>query len=322
MRKVGVGGTFNALHRGHKALLDKAFLSGDEVVVGLTTDAFAAGRKEKVIPYEQRRTELEDYLRAKGRPWAVVPIDTPAGNTDQSSDVSVLVISPETLPGAVAINDARREKGLEPLELVMTPHVLAEDCVPISSGRIMSGEIDGEGRLLRPLVVNVGSDNRIKIDAVRNVLTKLYSSVEVRGVKVVTSVPEQPRGEQTRQGAMERARESIGPADFGIGLEAGVFDAPDGLYDVQYCAVIDKRGHYTVGHGSGFRYPPAVAERVNEGWTVGRSFRELYSWEKDGKKEGAISYLTNGVLKRTELAEQAVLAAMVPRIKRDLYPDL
>lgn len=320
--KVGVGGTFNVLHRGHRALLDRAFESGDDVVVGLTTDAFAAGRKQKVLPYDRRKEGLESYLRTKDRPWSVVPIDTPAGNTDDKSEVSALIISPETLPGAEAINEARRRKGLDPLRLIVVPHVLAEDCVPISAGRILAGEIDREGVLLRPLVVNVGSENRIKVDAVRNVLSKLYSEVEVRGVEVSTSVPEQPRGEQTRQGAMERAREAIGGADFGIGLEAGVFDTPGGLYDIQYCAVIDKRGRHTVGHGSGFKYPPAVAEKVSEGWTVGKSFRELYSWEKDGKKEGAISYLTNGVLKRTELAEQAVLAAMVPRIKRDLYPDI
>jgi non-canonical (house-cleaning) NTP pyrophosphatase len=65
-----------------------------------------------------------------------------------------------------------------------------------------------------------------------------------------------------------------------------------------------------------------VAERVRSGVPVGKAFRELYGWERDGKKIGAIGFLTEGALTRTALAEQAVMAAMVPRIKRELYPDL
>ena len=39
---VGVAGTFDMLHKGHKALLRKAFEVGERVVIGLTTDEFAA----------------------------------------------------------------------------------------------------------------------------------------------------------------------------------------------------------------------------------------------------------------------------------------
>jgi inosine/xanthosine triphosphatase len=170
--------------------------------------------------------------------------------------------------------------------------------------------------------VNVGSQNQIKIDAAGNVLAKFFEEVIIKGVEVSTSVPEQPRGEETRRGAMERARLALEDSDLGIGLEAGVFDTEDGLYDIQYCAVIDRRGRYTIGHGSGFRYPPEVAERVKEGVPVGTAFRDLYGWEKDEKRLGAIGFLTQGALSRTELAEQAVMAAMVPRVRRDIYPDL
>ncbi|MEK6911713.1 MAG: adenylyltransferase/cytidyltransferase family protein, partial [Candidatus Thermoplasmatota archaeon] len=36
-----MGGTFDILHVGHKALLDAAFALGGEVFIGLTTDAMA-----------------------------------------------------------------------------------------------------------------------------------------------------------------------------------------------------------------------------------------------------------------------------------------
>lgn len=317
--KVGVGGTFNVLHRGHRALLDKAFEVGDEVAVGITSDRLAAPGRGDLRPLEERQRELEEYLRTKGKRWSLVVIDDPAGGTAGDTDIGALIVSPETSPRAERINRERAVAGRAPLQLVRVPHVLAEDGLPISSTRILAGEIDREGRLQRPLRVRVGSDNHIKLDAVRRVLSRLYPAVEVSGTAVATSVPEQPFGEQTRQGAIERARAALGNADLGVGLEAGVFETADGLYDVQYCAVVDRSGRVTVGHGSGFRYPPEVARKVKEGWSVGQAFRELYGWEREGKKEGAIGYLTRGVLDRTALAEQAVLAAMVPRIRQELY---
>lgn len=320
--KVGLGGTFNIFHRGHRALLDKAFEVGDHVIIGITSDEFARQRKDDVRPLNDRREGVEAYLRSKGENWTVIVIGSVAGDMDRRTDISALVVSPETRRSAQAINLDRIANGLGPLQLVEVPHILADDFLPISANRVMNGEIDAEGNLLRPLRVNVGSLNAIKVDAVRNVLSRFYQKVEVRGVDATSGVGEQPREEETRKGAMQRAAQALQGADLGIGLEAGVFATEDGLYDIQYCAVIDHRGRFTIGHGMGFRYPPAVEEQVDEGWTVGRALQELYDWERDGKKEGAIGFLTKGVLGRTELAEQAVLAAMVPRIRRELYPDL
>ncbi len=317
--KVGIGGTFNVLHKGHRALLDKALEIGDEVVVGLTSDRFASSGRERLLPFEQRRAELEAYLRSRGGNWKVSVIDDVAGGTAGPTDITALVVSPETRGRAEDINRERASQGLAPLLLVPVAHVLAEDGMPISSTRILAGEMDREGRMLRPIRARVGSDNPVKVDAVRNVLSKLFGSLDIECQATATSMPEQPFGEQTRQGAIERAQAALADADFGIGIEAGVFEAADGLYDVQYCAVVDKRGIVTIGHGSGFKYPPEVARRVREGWSVGRSFQELYGLEAVGRKEGAIGFLTGGLLDRTALTEQAVLAAMVPRIRWELY---
>ena len=320
--KAALGGTFNILHRGHRALLDRAFEVGDEVLVGITSDAMAYRSKAVVRPLEERQTALEAYLRTKGDNWTVFVIDRPDEHVDVRTDLSALIVSPETRTTGEAINRQRVARGLEPLSLVEVPHVLADDFLPISARRIMAGEIDADGRLLRALRVNVGSLNPVKVRAARKVLSELYDDLEVTAADVGSGVPEQPWEGDTRQGAMNRAARALGDADLGIGLEAGVFETPDGLYDVQYCAVLDRRGIYSIGHGMGFRYPTKVAELVRGGRTVGAAIKELYGSERDGRKDGAIGYLTCGVMDRTALAEQAVMAAMVPRIRKELYSDL
>jgi inosine/xanthosine triphosphatase len=302
--------------------LDRAFEVADEVLIGITSDAMASAMKAGVRPLEERRKDLEAYLRGRGGAWSVETIDRPDEHVDVRGDIQALIVSPETLATGESINRGRKSRGLMPLRLVVVPHVIAEDFLPIAARRVLAGEIDADGRLLRPLRASVGSLNPVKVSAVERVLSKLVGRVEVTAIEVRSGVPEQPRGEETRKGAMNRAAAALGGADLGIGLEAGVFETQDGLFDVQYCAIIDRRGRFSVGHGMGFRYPSEAAELVRGGMTVGAAFRELYGKGLDGRKDGAIGYLTRGALGRTELAEQAVMAAMVPRMRRELYSDL
>ncbi|MCL7419136.1 MAG: phosphopantetheine adenylyltransferase, partial [Halalkalicoccus sp.] len=49
--------------------------------------------------------------------------------------------------GGQRINDRRRERGHDPLELVVVDHLRAEDGDIISSTRIVDGEIDEHGTL-------------------------------------------------------------------------------------------------------------------------------------------------------------------------------
>ena len=94
----------------------------------------------------------------------------------------------------------------------------------------------------------------------------------------------------------------------------GVFEMLDSLYDIQYCAVLDRDGRFTVGTGSGFRYPDKVIELVRDGKTVGEAMKIVYSGDNPGKSQGAIGILSKGLLDRKSLTEQSVLAAMLPRI--------
>jgi len=152
-KKVAVGGTFDELHRGHKALLDMAFEVGDIVVIGLSSDTFVLkmGKPHKTASYDERRKELQNFLTDSNltRRAEIVTLDDPFGSTMTSEGLEALVVSKETLKTAEKINEERQKTGLSPLKLVIVNMVPAENNSPISTTRIRSGEIDRNGHVLK-----------------------------------------------------------------------------------------------------------------------------------------------------------------------------
>ncbi|MEM2463387.1 MAG: phosphopantetheine adenylyltransferase [Candidatus Bathyarchaeia archaeon] len=150
---VAVGGTFDELHKGHRALLLKAFEVGEQVLIGLCTDEFVAkmNKPHPVAPYGERLTELESFLRAYGllERAKIMPLNDAYGVTLQRGCLEALVVSCETEPTAKKINEERARRGLEPLHIVVIDMVPAENHAPISTTRIRKGEIDREGRLIK-----------------------------------------------------------------------------------------------------------------------------------------------------------------------------
>lgn len=323
--KICLGGTFDIIHQGHKLLLDEAFSFGSQVQIGLTSDEFAIKGRKEVNPYEAREKKLESYLkRKKFRNYRFEKINDPYGPSTRLKDLGAIVVSEGTKSKAKRINRLRAKKGFKPLMVFIVPFVLAEDCTPISSRKIRAGEIDGKGRMLRPLLVCLGSENRNKLNAAKKIFSKMFKRLKVKPEKVRTSVPDQPFGRDTVKGAVERARKAIskGKGDYGVGIEAGLFWSllTKNYFDVQYCAIVDKAGKITIGHGAGFAYPEHVIEEVKEGASVGEAMEDTTGIRNIGEKMGAIGYLSKGMLNRQELTEQAILMALVPRIRKELYP--
>ncbi len=171
------------------------------------------------------------------------------------------------------------------------------------------------------LRIHVGSHNRIKAQAVQNIFARALGPTEVSLISVESGVPAQPFNEEIARGACARARQALLDADFGVGIEAGlIWHSELKLYfDVQFCAILSPDGRLTVGHGSGFVYPQKVLERVLQGRTVGDVMSELAQIERLGHKEGAIGFLSKNLLTRAQLTEQAVLMALLPRLRSELY---
>lgn len=150
---VAMGGTFDHIHRGHVALLDKSFEVGDRVVIGVTSDGFALREGKKPDQdYSERIDALEALIheRFPGKKYLIAKLEDNFGPGIASREVQAIVVSKETAKKVPIANAARAARGFPPLEVITIDYVLAEDGKLISSTRIRNGEIDAEGRLTKP----------------------------------------------------------------------------------------------------------------------------------------------------------------------------
>ncbi|MDL2242002.1 inosine/xanthosine triphosphatase [Bacteroidales bacterium OttesenSCG-928-L03] len=312
-----VAGTFNILHEGHKRLISEAFRCGDSVIVGITSDNMASSGRGEVVPLYIRKKELETFLRSFPQRWEIVEINDLYGPREVMDKADVLVVSEETAKNGDKVNIERAGRGLAPFKIVVIPMINSSNSDKISSSDIMNGEYSKKGSI-DAIRVAVGSTNRIKVEAVRSVMERVFTDVIIIPTEVSSGVPEQPKEEQTRQGAVNRAKAAIGDNDLAVGIEAGVFETEDGLYDFQYCAILDKEGRMTIGVGPGFRYTDDIASLVSKGMTVSEAIHNIYGSVDIGKKQGAVGLLSDGLLDRKTLTEQSVTAAMIPRIAANM----
>ncbi len=153
-KKACFGGTFDIpLHRGHEALIRKAFAVSEFCYIGITSDDYILRkRKEGVRGFGERKRNLVKFLDSEKilqNRYEIIELDKFFADEvlDRKKGVEAIIVSDRTLPGARGINILREDFGMKPLEIVKIGMVLAKDKQPISSTRIRAKEIDRKGKV-------------------------------------------------------------------------------------------------------------------------------------------------------------------------------
>jgi pantetheine-phosphate adenylyltransferase len=151
---VATGGTFDEIHAGHRELLTRAFGLGKSVLIGVSSDNFAAAKKGKnriSHRFETRVDSLIQFIHDEfgNVNFEIKELNDDFGPTSTDRNLQALVVSEETESKGHEINRIRSTKGFSPLVIVTVAMLKAEDGRPLSSSRIRYGEIDRYGRVLK-----------------------------------------------------------------------------------------------------------------------------------------------------------------------------
>jgi len=147
---VAMGGTFDTIHSGHMALLNKAFSISSKVIIGLSSDQLATKKGKNLVNDYSKRLSLLKSMIEKNFPnssYEISKLENDFGPAVIEGSVKALVVSEETSNKGLLLNDLRAEKNLPPVKIVVVPMVLAEDGKAISTTRIKNSEIDSNGNL-------------------------------------------------------------------------------------------------------------------------------------------------------------------------------
>jgi inosine/xanthosine triphosphatase len=174
--------------------------------------------------------------------------------------------------------------------------------------------------------VVVGSENPVKVGAVRAVLGQCTTSVVVYGVAVPSGVPDQPWGDaDTRAGALARARAALQTdpaADLAVGLEGGVVREADGsVRTCAWAAIVDREGTTSVGGSLAMPLPPAVVALLDGGMELGHAMDAIVQSSNIKQGRGAVGVLTGNLLTRQQAYEPLVTYALARWIAAELWSD-
>jgi len=170
--------------------------------------------------------------------------------------------------------------------------------------------------------IAIGSQNPVKIEAVKDGLSKAFPRSDFIPVEVESGVPDQPMGDdETTKGAINRAKRAVEAtgADIGIGLEGGVVETDHGMMNTVWVAIVDGKGKISLGGGLHAHLPEQVAVKIRKGMELGRAMDEMTGKQNTKQKEGAIGILTKGLIDRKDAYESLVRLASTKFVSPEFF---
>lgn len=170
----------------------------------------------------------------------------------------------------------------------------------------------------------VASTNPVKVRATLTGFQAMFpdETFVVETVNVPSGVADQPFSDtETLHGAIQRAERAYAArpqADYWVGIEGGVETIANEL-GVFAWIVIKSATRLGKGKTATFFLPPIITELVKAGKELGEADDLVFQRANSKHKDGSIGILTQGVIDRTELYRPAVIFALIPFKKPELY---
>jgi len=176
--------------------------------------------------------------------------------------------------------------------------------------------------------VIVGSQNPVKIEAVKEAFSKFFDNVEAIGIAVSSNVPDQPKNDETHEGARNRAlalkqinQDQNLNADYFVGIEGGISKLVSKWFCAAVICVIDNKGREGFGSTTQFELPDKVTKQIFQGVELGKAMDKLRGFKDTKLRDGSVGYFTKGIMDREKYYVNGLINALIPFINSEIYFD-
>lgn len=165
--------------------------------------------------------------------------------------------------------------------------------------------------------VVVASRNPVKLEAVRSGFAQMFPHAEFQFemVEMPSGVSDQPlTNAETLTGARNRAQGAAAAApaaEFWVGVEGGVEEFDGEMTSFSWVYIQSPR-QVGKARSATFILPQAVAGLLRLGVELGDADDRVFGRVNSKQDNGAVGILTENVIDRARLYEQAVILALIP----------
>ena len=171
--------------------------------------------------------------------------------------------------------------------------------------------------------VVVGSENPVKINAVKRAFSHYFESFDVEGKKVESGVSDQPMtADEAYQGALNRAQKVMESfdCDYGVGVEGGLEEQSFGTTTCGFVVVLGKDGKQGVGTSARMVLPDRYVTELKQGTSeLGDLVSHDVGIANFKQKGGMFGFFSKGVVSREDAYHQGVVFALSKIISSKLY---
>ncbi|MYH82077.1 inosine/xanthosine triphosphatase [Candidatus Poribacteria bacterium] len=179
---------------------------------------------------------------------------------------------------------------------------------------------------MKPTKVLIGSENRVKIESVRQSFSKFFNPLEIHGLSVDSGVSAQPFDEETFVGAKNRAEQAKRISDeqhlnanFFVGIEGGVLQLHNRWFQFTVIHILDQQHRESFGTTGLYELPDRIVEKLLAGIELSAIIDKLAGDFNTKEKQSASGFFTKGAVDRLQNYTQAVTFALIPFLNDSLY---